>query len=113
MEPDTSDDALVRAVRSTWDTAHGTALIPARLQLLSVAARGAVLEVLVSDANAARFGFAAQVPVLDDGEDDGEPGSAEHWALWQVIVPFIEEIETDAVRRYTANAAGVRWVSAT
>lgn len=107
------DLAVVREVQSAWDDALGTPLIPEGLQLLSLCSKGNRLEVQTSDARGVRFGFSVEVP---DGLAFGastETGTFKNWAVWEVIVPLAEEIETDAAHRVSPDAAGIRWVSAT
>lgn len=106
---------FIAAVREEWAKAHGTILIPLDFQLTDVIAYGEQLTAQVADSTGARFGIRVKLPPSegrDDGASDDEV-SPEHWALWNVLVPLVEEIETDTLTQSLPDANGVRWVTLT
>lgn len=113
MTIDVVAEPLVAAVRGAWSTARGTILVPAGFQLTDVSAEAGALRVQVTDATGSRFGIRVPLPTATrwEGRVQGGEGTTEHWALWSVVVPLMEELETDARHRLPPDADGVRWVS--
>ena len=83
-------------------------MLPADIQLESVVAENGHAEIVVSQ-RGVRFGITIDIP-LDVAPTAMEPDAhtPEHWALWDVIVPIVEEIETGAEARIVPDAQGVR-----
>ncbi|WP_433585102.1 hypothetical protein [Microbacterium hydrocarbonoxydans] len=106
-----STDQFVAALEARWRQSHGSALVPSEIALESVAVHGGTAEVLVTRGGI-RFGFRARIPAADAVANPMEPeaGTPEHWAIWDIIVPLIEEIETDAEGRIVPDHLGIRWV---
>ncbi|HZU93305.1 MAG TPA: hypothetical protein VFF85_06745 [Microbacterium sp.] len=106
-----SADQFVAALEARWRESHGGLLIPREVELESVDVHDDLVEVLVVR-EGVRFGFRARIPAADAVANPMEPeaGTPEHWAIWDVVVPLIEEIETDAEGRVVPDHRGIRWV---
>lgn len=106
--PRDREAAYVDALISQWNEHQGGALLPADVRLESVVAANGHAEIVVSQ-RGARFGATIEIP-LDTPQTAWEPdaNTPDHWALWDVIVPIVEEIETGAEARIAPDAQGVR-----
>lgn len=114
MTADVRVEPFLAAVREAWDKAQGTVLAPAGYELTHVIADGDSLIVQVADSSGSRFATRVELPAVAgwEGKTQGTEGTPEHWALWNVLVPLIEELETNAVSRFPIDAGGVRWIEA-
>ncbi|WP_336500623.1 hypothetical protein [Microbacterium paraoxydans] len=112
MTIDVVAEPLVAAVREAWARARGTILVPSGFQLTEVTADAGSLTAQVADSAGSRFGMRVALPNAArwEGRVQGGEGTSEHWALWSVIVPLMEELETDAAHRFPPDTDGVRWV---
>ncbi|HWV50128.1 MAG TPA: hypothetical protein VN035_11795 [Microbacterium sp.] len=103
------------AFRTTWARGQGTPLIPSDLDLHSTRIRGDALEIQLRTSGEACF--AVRLPFPTSGDPTSLPGvesdraDPEQWALWQGVVPIVEQIQTDALGRITADDQGLRWLS--
>lgn len=113
MTDDVSVEPFVAAVRKEWDKAHGTILVPAGFDLTHVTADGETLTARITDPTGLRFGMRVKRPASAGWERKapGDEGTPEHWAMWNVLVPLVEELETDAASRFPPDANGVRWIA--
>lgn len=105
-----STEQFLAALEARWRKSRGSALIPSEIVLESAVAHGDIAEVLVTR-NGVHFGLRVRIPVADVVNPmEPESGTPEHWAIWEVVVPLIEEIETDAEGRIRPDSHGVIWV---
>ncbi|OIJ33472.1 hypothetical protein [Microbacterium sp. LCT-H2] len=114
MTTDIIAGPFLTAVRQAWDRARGTLIVPREFTLTELAAGAGSLSAEVTDSTGTRFGFRVPLPAAArwEGKAQGGEGTPEHWALWSVIIPLMEELETDGGRRFAPDADGVRWVTA-
>ncbi len=113
MTTDIIAGPFLTAARQAWDRARGTLIVPQGFTLTDLTAGAESLSAEVTDSTGTRFGFRAPLPASTrwEGKAQGGEGTPEHWALWSVIIPLMEELETDGGRRFAPDADGVRWVT--
>lgn len=113
MGSDVNAETFLSAVREEWDKAHGTIVVPAELELTHLEADGELLTLHVTDSAGSRFGWRTPLPahMRSKNKTPGETGTPQHWALWEVLIPLVEELETNAATRLPPDIDGVRWIS--
>lgn len=98
--------SVVDAVRAAWARVGGTQILPGEFKLLEVTEKHETLELLVTGPAGESFGY--RTP-LHDPERSFEQAPDE-WVMWNVIVPLVEELETDPASRYPADENEIRWI---
>lgn len=103
--------AFNEALEGLWRRAHGGALLPEEIALVAIDRIGDDVEVRFESPRGIAFAFRAKYPdnprdVLDPGVEGVNP--AEQWAMWEVLVPLVEHLQTDAQGRIAPDHDGVR-----
>lgn len=108
-----STEALIAAVRDTWESVSGTPLLPAAFRLLAVTDRHGRLELIVTGPAGNRYGYRSPLPLTFEATGESlevEPRTPEQWVMWNLIVPLVEELETDPESRFLPDDTGMRWI---
>lgn len=98
--------SVVDAVRTAWARVGGTQILPGEFKLLELTEKHGTLELLVTGPACRPYGY--RTP-LHDPERSFEQDPHE-WVMWNVIVPLVEELETDPASRYPEDENKIRWI---
>ncbi|WP_314645700.1 hypothetical protein [uncultured Microbacterium sp.] len=100
---------FVDAVQQVWAEKE-TPLVPEGFVLTGTEIVDGFLIVEVTRTDGAKYGYRAALPQPLEGGVDRPLPTPEDWTLWNILVPLMEELETDPDSRITASNDGVRWL---
>mgnify|MGYP007054584572 CR=1 FL=1 len=110
-DPADTAQLFSEAVERVWSTASrklGETL--EQFRLASAIVVGDDLEVRLARGDKDLYGFRARLPTEGDDATGEVRNNPDDWALWEVFIPLMEELETAPDSRVPIGPDGVRWL---